>query len=152
MKNLTTIQDPPDFLYARKVKTGTKLFEKLLPFVIVSTWNPSSYWKKPNSLFIRRKNGDLKKAFKPIFFPCQHFLLKALTLTLTVLLFYFLRSSAGKKEITTTLRVFLFTFFTMNLVFIVSVLVPSHFEALLCIFSLTNHTSKFFQQSLRPYM
>ena len=48
------------------------------------------------------------------------------------------------------MRVFLFTFFKMNLFFILSVLVPSHFEALLYTFSLTSHSSKFFQQSLRP--
>jgi len=39
----------------------------------------------------------------------------------------------------------------MNLeFFILFVSVTSHFEALLYIFSLTSHTSQFFQQSLRP--
>ena len=49
-------------------------------------------------------DAKIEREKKPLnrFFPCQHFLLQALTLTLTVLLFYSLRSSAWKKELQST--------------------------------------------------
>ena len=141
----------PDFLYVRKVQTGTKLFEKLYDYC----YSPGIHQVTEKSQTVYSLDAKIERLKRPVnrFFSYPTlFLLKALTLTLAVLLLYFLPSSAWKKEITTTLRVFLFTFFKMNLFFILSVLVPSHFEALLYIFSLTSHTSKFFQQSLRPYM
>ena len=134
--------DAPDFLYVRKVQTGTKLFEKLYGYC----YSPGIHQVTEKSQTVYSLDAKIERLKKPVnrFFPSWTlFLLKALTLTLAVLLFYFPPSSAWKKEV-------LFTFFKMNLFFILSVLVPSHFEALLYIFSLTSHTSKFFQQSLRP--